>query len=295
MSSGGAFSVADDPLLMTSPTARPVGAYGLRVEGVSDSVRRLLGTADPSWPAVVVRSGISHSTDKRAFVSKTRARVGMPGGGEITVERSPMVAEVRLPTRPRDDELLHPYLGYVGAIVSRWLGRDCVHAGAFVVEDGAWAMVGERQAGKSSMLGWLAAGGHDVVCDDVLVIANERVFPGPRFVDLRPEAAAVLGSGTPIGMVGARERWRLEVGPVPTQLPLRGWIFLSWASKVEVGPATAVRRFSTIKEQLSLFTSPRDPASLLDLASLPAFELRRPLGWASMAEAADRLLAAIAG
>ncbi len=279
---------------MNASTAQAVGAYGLRVKGVSDNVRRLLGPADPSWPAVLVRGGISQSEDEQAFVSQTRARVGLPGGGEITVERRPMVAEVRLPTWPRDDELLHPYLGYVAAIVSRWLGRDCVHAGAFVVDGGAWAMVGERLAGKSSMLGWLAAQGYDIVCDDVLVIADGRVFGGPRFVDLRPEAARILERGTPIGLVGARERWRLEVGPIPAQLPLRGWIFLAWSPQVEVGPASAARRLSTIKEQLSLFTTPRDPISLLDLASLPAFELRRPRGWDSMTEAADRLLNAIA-
>src|SRR5712691_7412903 len=293
MSAEADLSVADDPPLINPSTAQAVGAYGLRVEGVSHSVRRLLGPADPSWPSVLVRGGISHSEDEQAFVSQTHARVGLPGGGEITVERTPMVAEIRPSSRPRDDELLHPYLGYVAAIVSRWLGRDCVHAGAFVVDDGVWAMVGERQAGKSSMLGWLAAQGYDIVCDDVLVIADEQVFAGPRVVDLRPEAAEILGVGTPIGLVGARERWRLEVGPIPTQFPLRGWIFLGWSSQVEVRRASAARRLSTIKEQLSLFTTPRDPTSLLDLASLPAFDVHRPLGWGSMIEAADRLLDAI--
>jgi hypothetical protein len=244
---------------------------------------------------VLLRAGVSNSEDEQAFVSQSHARVGLPGGGEITVERTPMVAEVRLPTPPSDDELVHPYLGYVAAIAARWLERDCIHAGAFVVEDGVWAMVGERLAGKSSMLGWLATHGYEIVCDDVLVVSQDHVLPGPRVVDLRPEAADVLKAGTPIGLVGARERWRLEVGPVAPELPLRGWIFLGWSDQVEVSAATAARTLSTIKDQLSLFTTPRDPASLLDLACLPAFELRRPRGWESMPEAADRLVEAIAG
>ena len=281
--------------MINEPKARDVGAYGLRVRGVSESARGLLGPADPTWPVVQVRGGIGHSRDEQAFVSSSRARVGLPGGGEVVVEREPMLAEVRLPTRPREEELLHPYLGYVAAIVARWLGRDCVHAGAFVVDGGAWALVGARSAGKSSMLGWFAAHGYNIVCDDVLVMEEQSVFAGPRFVDLRPEAAKVLGTGVPIGRVGTRERWRLEVGPISTQLPLRGWIFLDWSSQIEVRRAAAARRLLTIKDQLSLFTTPRDPASLLDLASLPALELRRPHGWGSMADAADRLLGAISG
>jgi hypothetical protein len=280
---------------MNEPRVDPVGAYGLLVKGVSESVRRLLCPADPRWPAVQLRGSIGHSEDERAFVSSSQARVGLPGGGEIVVERDPMLAEVRLPTRPRDEELLHPYLGYVAAIVARWFGRDCVHAGAFALDGEAWALVGARHAGKSSMLGWFAAQGYEIVCDDVLVIDDQSVFAGPRFVDLRPEAAQVLGTGDPIGLVGTRERWRLEVGPISAKLPLRGWIFLSWSSQVQVGRAPATQRLLTLKDQLSLFTTPRDPASLLDLASLPAWDLSRPLGWDSMAEAARRLLDVIAG
>jgi hypothetical protein len=204
-----------------------------------------------------------------------------------------MLAEVRLPTRPRPEELLHPYLGYVAAIAARWLERDCVHAGAVAIDGKAWGLVGARGHGKSSMLGWFAAEGYDVVCDDVLVVDRQGVFAGPRFVDLRPEAAKVLGAGEPIGRVGTRERWRLALGPIATRLPLGGWIFLEWSTRLEVGRAPAARRLSTLKDQLSLFTTPRDPASLLDLAALPAWELRRPQGWGSMAEAANRLLGAI--
>jgi hypothetical protein len=278
---------------MTPSTAHAVGAYGLRVEGVSESVRTLLGAADPAWPPVQLNAGVSNSSDERAFVSPSRARVGMPGGGEILVERTPLVAHVKLPTRPRDEELLHPYLGYVAALVARWHGRDCVHAGAFALNGKAWAMVGKRGAGKSSMLGWFAAHGYDIVCDDVLVVEGERVFRGPRFVDLRPEAAAALGAGEPIGLVGARHRWRLEVGPLPGHVPLGGWIFLEWSPQMEVARAAAPRRLLTLKDQLSLFTTPRDPTSLLDLATLPAWELRRPQDWDSMPEAAQRLVDAI--
>ena len=45
--------------------------------------------------------------------------------------------------------------------------------------------------------------------------ARRRAGPaGPRSIDLRPDAAARLGLGESIGVVGARERWRLRAPPV---------------------------------------------------------------------------------
>jgi hypothetical protein len=218
-----------------------------------------------------------------------------PLGGAIVVERPPLVAEVVLPDRlPRDEELLHPYLAYVAGMVGGWLGLECVHAGGFVVGGGVWAIVGARGAGKSSTLGWLAGQGDEIVSDDLLVIQDGRVLAGPRFVDLRPETAALIGAGTPLGKVGARERWRLEVGPVDAELPLSGWIFLDWGPEIDVRPATAAERLLTIKDSLSLWGIPTDPAGLLGLASLPGWHLRRPQGWESIDEATGRLLDAIA-
>jgi hypothetical protein len=271
-----------------------VGAYGLRIEGISEGARRLLGPADPSWETLELVAGIGSSDGAPGGVGRSHAVVPLLNGGEILVRRAPLVAEVNLPSRwPRDEELLHPYLGYAAVCVARWLGRECFHAGGFVAEGGVWAFVGERESGKSSMLGWLATHGHDIVCDDQLVVQDGSVLAGPRFLDLRRDAAEMLGAGTPLGQVGGRERWRLEVGPVPGTLPLRGWIFLDWGPEIEVDRAPAAQRLQRIRDQLSL-RIPNDPVALLELASLPSWQLRRPWGWASIDEATRRLLDAIA-
>lgn len=282
----------------TSPAERrsgrgPVGAYGLRVEGLSEAAQALLGPAPKSWPAIEIRSRTGKSDDPRPFLDDSRCRIPLPNGGEIVVERSPMSAEIALPTSPRDHELLHPYLAYASAIASRWLQRECIHSGGFLVDGGVWAFVGERGAGKSSLLGWLAGEGFDVVSDDMLVIEEDRVFAGPRFVDLRGEAAEVLGVGDSLGVVGARERWRVKLGQIPAELPLRGWIFLGWSPQIELERVSASRRLLSIKEQIAMFGTPTDPASLLRFASLPAWDLRRPRGWDSLAESTNRLLDAL--
>jgi len=276
---------------------RSVGAYGLRIEGVSEAVRRMLGPAGPGWETIELRARIGRTEGDGDRVQSNRASVVLPLtlGGEIVIERPPLVAEVRRPDKlPRDEELLHPYLAYVAGMAAWWFPRECVHAGGFVVDGGVWGVVGGRGAGKSSILGWLAAQGHEIVCDDLLVIRNGRVMAGPRFVDLRGETAELLGAGTPLGKVGARERWRLEVGPVSPELPLRGWVFLAWSPRIEVKPATASERLLTIKNNVALWGNPTDPSGLLELASLPAWKLLRPRDWQSIGAATGRLLEAIA-
>ena len=282
----------DDP---TCTRDVSVGAYGFRVEGFSYVARALLGRVPSSWPSLELSAVTGETDDRTAFITPSRGRVALGNRGEIVVERLPLRAEIRLPELPREEELLHPYLAYAAGIAARWFERECIHAGAFVVDGGVWAFVGDRGAGKSTTLAWLASRGIEVVCDDMLVVDGARVFPGPRFVDLRAEAARALDAGEPLGVVGARERWRLKLGPIAPDLPLRGWVFLDWSPAIEVRRASAARRLQTINDQIALFGTPRDPTSLLRYAELPGWELRRPRGWASVGDSTDQLLAAIRG
>ena len=120
--------------------------------------------------------------------------------------------EVPHPVRP--DELVHPYLAPAAAVIGRWLGRESVHAGAIAVDGRALGVVGARGAGKSSTLAGWALDGGEVLCDDLLVLDGRTTFVGPRSIDLREDAAAQLGAGEPIGVTGARERWRLRLAPI---------------------------------------------------------------------------------
>lgn len=174
-----------------------------------------------------------------------------------------------------------------------WQGRESFHAGAVAVGDVAWGFVGERGAGKSATLAALSARGHTIVCDDMLVLDQTTALAGPRCIDLRQDAAKALGMGVPLGCIGTRERWRVEIAPVEPELELRGWIFLEWGAATEVASVSASERLGRLLAQRGTRLPPRDDTALLDVARLPGRLLRRPRAFRSLPETLDRLLEAI--
>jgi hypothetical protein len=276
-----------------SSSTGPIGAYGLRLEGVEDA-RPLLVSAEPDWPAfeLVQQDGaIEGGLDR---VSESRAELQLRTGGQIRIDREAGTI-VYVGTRPlRVDELVHPYLAPAAAIIAYWLGRESFHAGAIVDDGGVLGLLAEREGGKSSTLAWLSRQGHRVMCDDMLIVDGRTALAGPRSVDLRPEAAEALDAGEPLGVVGARERWRLVLDPVEPSLPLRGWVFLSWGDEVRLEPLAASERIARLLAHRGVRLPPRSPEELLELAALPAWELTRPRGWDSIARSAELLFDAVA-
>ena len=67
-----------------------------------------------------------------------------------------------------------------------------------------------------------------------------------------------------------------------------------WGERVECVRAPAGDRIALLHGNRGTFLPPRNPQALLELAALPFLELRRPRDWASLPEAADRLLQTLA-
>jgi hypothetical protein len=267
-----------------------LGAYGFRLSGV-DAAARLLTPAEPQWPKLDLVSVIDDSQPPpHDRVHEDRAELILRSGGWVELDRGASRATYHLHHRPRDGDLLHPYLAPVAALAARWLGRESFHAGAVVVDGGAWAVLGDKEAGKSSTLAHLALIGHTVLSDDVLVLDHGSVFAGPRCIDLRAEPARRLRAGEPLGVVGLRERFRLELGPAPPAVPLRGFVMLGWGDEVSVERIRGSKRLLALIPHRALLLETNAPADLLDLSSLPFLHLRRPHGWASLEETTERLV-----
>ena len=274
--------------------AEGAGCYGFRIDGVPRA-RELLAAAPPSWPRLdlVTRIAEPGSAPAMDVVGPRTARLPLHAGGWMEIERDGPRITFHLPERPGDEELVHPYLAPGAAVLARWLQREAFHAGAVLGGGGAWAVLGGRESGKSSTLGWLAAHGHAVLADDLLVLDGADALAGPRCIDLRPDAAHQLQAGEPLGVVGTRERWRLRLGPVAASVPLRGWVELDWGDEVAVEHVRGAERLTTLIPHRSVRLEPPRAGALLELASLPVLRLRRPRRWASLGHAAERLLAAI--
>lgn len=251
----------------------------------------MLVEARADWPTLelVRRSGRSNASEDE--LGPDRASIRLVGGGEVVVERSPARATYTTPRELTDEELIHPYLAPAAALAARWLDRESFHGGAFATEKGVWVIAGEKAVGKSSTLAWLAARGIPVVADDVVVLDDERVFVGPRSIDLREETAQMLGVGEPIGVAGERERWRIRLEPVAPELPPAGWIFPAWSTgEVQVAPIAPAERLLRLAQSRVLGVVTERPDLLLKLAALPAWEFRRPAGWDGFERALGSLL-----
>src|SRR4051812_3563932 len=247
--------------------------YGLRFTGLDDDPALPVANGEP-WPEVrVVRRVAPRKSVRRGFGGR-RACFEF-AEGRLLLERAKAtittVTEQPLPA----DQLVHPWLATAAGMWARWLGRDVFHGGAFALDGGAWAVLGDRERGKSTLLASLALDGRAVVADDALVLEGGAVFAGPRCVDVRGDAAAALApAGPPPSRGGSRRR--LSLGAVPSRLPLRGIVHLAWGDGVTLDRVPLAERIERLREHNAFHSLPASERTLLELAALPTVELRRP-------------------
>ena len=280
---------------MSSPPPER-GAYGFRLRGV-DGARELLVDAPGTWPALELHWRVDDGPlPEHELVSDQRAELLLTAGGWVAIERASLRADYALPREVSPGALVHPHLASVAAVASRWLGRESFHAGAVALGDGAWAVLGDKEAGKSSTLAWLALSGHPVLADDLVVLDDGRVLAGPRSIDLRETSARQLGVGEPLGRIGLRDRWRLQLSPAPAELPLRGWIVLAWGDGApSLEAVRGAARLQAILPHRAVRLLPADPSALVELSALPCYRLRRSRKWSSLASATRLLVERLSG
>lgn len=210
-------------------------------------------------------------------------------GGWLVLDRREWTAVFHVPVPIDPQELVHPYLVPAAAAFCSWVGREAYHAGAFVVGGKAWAVVGDKDAGKSTTLAVLAQLGLAVLSDDLLVLDDRTVLQGPRLIDLRRPAAVRMGLGKRVDSTREGGRWRMRLGWTP-DVELAGWVFLRWGNEVEVRTISLADRIERL-----LALGPTRAEAVVSLASLPAYEFVRPRSWDLLPSAIDHLLADLGG
>jgi hypothetical protein len=277
------------------------GIYGFAVTGL-DSPSEVLRPAGDDWPQLhVVRAkadtGPGHPPDlgiAELFFDDEHAVIWLSDRESIRLERQPTLeVTFRTDHELSDDLVVHPFIGLPAAVATRWRARQILHGGGVVVHGKAWAVLGTKEAGKSSTLGWLARDGYGIVSDDLLMLEGTTVFAGPRSVDLRDETAAVLG-GEYIQIFAGRIRHRLRPPPVPSQVPLAGLVYLDWGSQARVREVPPIERLQLLIANSVFGPTVEDSTAYLTLATLPTLLFERPRGFDGFGAALDQLLRALA-
>jgi hypothetical protein len=279
-----------NPRSRTSP-ATQMGAYGLRLPDLEDTAD-LLVEAPPEWPPWRTVLSIGSGTPAE-FFKQSQARMRSLPSGWVDLDLATHTSTLHLPRKPPPAHVVHPYLGSTAVVVAYWHGLQSFHAGAFVADGGAWGILGDKGAGKSSMLAALSRLGAPILTDDILVVGEGmRGFAGPRCIDLRRETALALEVGTALGVVGARERWRMHLDPVAAELPLAGWICLEWGESAILTPPMP-ERIRALYENIGLRVEQHDPgmlSRLMDLLALPMLRIQRPRSIATLVGTARSIL-----
>ena len=122
----------------------------------------------------------------------------------------------------------------------------------------------------------LAREGVEVLVDDLLVVADQRCFAGPRCIDVRPEAADALAIEPDAPLVRTSERRRLRLPPCSGEYGMRGFLHLPWGADVRLERLLPVQRLPLLLEHRRVIGLGADFEHMLDLVALPVLRLIRP-------------------
>lgn len=214
------------------------------------------------------------------------ADLALVDGGRLVARRDESVVHYALRAIPPDSDLLHPYLAAGAALTWQWRGHEALHAGVFATRAGAVLLLGAKESGKSMTLAWMARNREvPVITDDLAVIADGCVLPGPRCIDLRADATPGTGAA-----VRHDIRVRIALPEAPAPVPLAGLAVLAWGDAVYASPVAASERLAILGRQRTYPPLRGDDLALLELAALPMVTLARPRDASALAAACDTLL-----
>jgi hypothetical protein len=269
-----------------------VGCYGLSLTGeVVDLAARFLGRPLGEWPAVEVEWAsplLDPPTDGVFGPAKTV--LPLLTGGHVVLYRERRLARFHKPGPPNGHDVAHPCLASVGVVFARWDGRVPLHAGAVVIGDRAWGVLGSREAGKSTTLAYLAEAGYAVLADDLVVIDRGQACAGPRTLDLREATAQRIDGRNQLVEVRQGEKHRMFLPPVPPTVPLAGLFVLGVGEEVSVQLVPPVERLQLLQPHLKLWSIGFPASGVLQLLSLPMWRLSRSRAWSDLPRLIERLV-----
>jgi hypothetical protein len=274
------------------------GVYGLRIAGslLDEQIERdQLVEAGATWPRWEISwepptDGEARGTSPVERWSPDRAELAAQPSGRTVIDRILRRTTLFLAEPPLPQAVIHPYLASTGVVAGHWLGKTPFHAGSFEFGGRAWGVLGGREMGKSSLLMSLHRFGIPILSDDLLVLNGEVAYAGPRCLDLRQSAAEHFEAGEYIGVVGTRDRWRVALPPVRSEVPFGGWVLIGWSDEVSFDAPPPSHRLSALAAHRGLIAHGAPADGLLDLLEYPMVLFARPQDWDHLDGATAQLL-----
>ena len=159
------------------------------------------------------------------------------------------------------------------------------------MKDGrVWALLGEKGAGKTSVLAAATLRGLPVTGDDLVVLRGTTALSGPAALDLRRGTAEALGCGDAEQLVRDEVRWRVYGEAPPAELPFAGFVLPAWGAQQPLEPVTTGDRLQALARNSFVQDLTGRERRLLDLLDLPMLRWSRPQHLPSLAESVDRLV-----
>jgi hypothetical protein len=270
------------------------GAYGFRLVPTPDQPQLPdLIEVDGDAVSVALECRQASGLVERNRVDEDVVSLGERGRSLLEVRREPASITLEFPEPTTPEALVHPLLTPPISILARWRGDLTLHAGSFFANGRAWAVLGAREAGKSTTLANLAERGYPLLADDLLVLDDGVVRAGPACIDLRPDVAERMPAARFLGEVGKRPRYRLTAPPGPPRAELGGFFQLGWSEeetvRVEAVPPAAALPVVYEQEYIGLLGA-ADPRKILDLLGVPMWRILRPRRWDVGEQALERML-----
>ena len=275
--------------------ASPRGAYGLSVSSPLREHPALRDLADPTGHLDLTEVA---APDAPSFaLDPGRVQIVLADGSQLDAQDlGDGCYRASLGGGPAKtlDELVHPYLAPIAALVHRWRGVPALHGAALGSPLGALGLLGVRESGKSTTAAALVAAGLSLLSDDLIVVGQGRILPGPLSVDLRPAGAALLGlSGEPVRGGDRLRRLATELDMGPAATDLRVLVQLEFGPVTRIRPVPAGERLAALAPHLYWPGLGHPARDLLALAAVPQVVLERPRGEAGLTAAVSALLGLI--
>lgn len=267
------------------------GAYGVALASGPGCDHSALSVAPDRWPRWTIEVASAGIADRdRDF------RVPLVGGGWVDFDQTARRAVIAaVPRMPTDAEMMHPWLGSIGAATSYLAGQDNFHAGGVVVDGRVWGVLGVREAGKSTALVDLAMHGYPVVSDDLLVLDDATSLSGPGCIDLRAPSADFFGLGEELLDLGpGRERFRVWTTAPPPELPFGGFVLPQWGDDVSMRRMSMAESLSVLAGARSMYHVDGGQQQMLRLLRFPLWQWTRRKDFKQIDLAREALLESIA-